>query len=170
MTTASDTYLNKIDQGIVDAIHTIHASSGYVYTVTSGNSQTQEEDFSKANFPLYNVYFIDEESTDPENFPNMRAFRNTAHYEIHCYEKLSTEGSNSIFEINKVLAALDHDIKKMIGSHPTLDGQVESIDYIRSERLDSGQAEDILLPRYLKVYIDVDYSQDRVTPTNVASC
>lgn len=163
--------LETIQSGLFDAFDTMLVADGYNYNVSGGYGvQYQQEDFNKAQFPLYNVYVINEESMDEAVFPNMNSFRNTATIEIHCYNKLADESSNSVFDIDTVLNYMLHDIKKMIGSNRTLGSTCESIFYKRSERVDSGGREDIMLPKKLIITAEINYSQDDRTPSVAAYC
>lgn len=163
--------LDNITSGLFDAFDTMLISNGYNYDVTGGYGvQYQQEDFNKAQFPLYNVYMLEENSMDEAVYPNMNSFRNTVLMEIHCYNKLSSESSNSTFDIDKILNYMLHDIKKMIGSNRTLGSTCESIFYKRSERVDSGGREDIMLPKKLIITAEINYSQDDRTPSVAAYC
>jgi len=160
--------LTLIQSGILNVIDSMTISGGYNYDWDS----TQQEDFNKVeSFPLANVYLEPEEtSSDDVGIPNMNSYRNTVMFQIHCYNKLSYESTNSIFDIDNVLNDMLHDIKRSFGRNPTLSGQVYYAAYKGSNRMDSGQAEDIILPRKLVVRLEIDYAQDRRDPINNAYC
>jgi hypothetical protein len=163
--------LNTIVSGLYTALDAMSISGGYNYDVDNGYGvQYQQEDFAKAKFPLYNIYLSSENSVDTADFPNMNAFRNITSLEIHCYHKLSSVTSNSVFNIDIVLNNLLHDIKKLIGNYHTLNSTCEGIFYKRSERRPSGDMSDVLLPKKLVVFVDVYYSQAQTQPAVIASC
>jgi len=160
--------LTSIQNEIINVIEAMTVSGGYNYDWTS----TQQEDFNKiSSWPHANVYLEPEEiSSDGPGIPNMNSYRNTDYFQIECLNKLSYESSNSTFDIDNVLNDMLHDIKRSFGRNPTLNGEVFYVTYQGSRRVDSGQREDILLPRKLLVRLKVDYSQDRQEPTNNAYC
>lgn len=148
-------YLKNIQDALVSAIEGIDS-----------DATTQQEDFVKvSSWPLYNVYLLPEEkSNDSISRTNMNSFENEAMFEIRGFDKLNNQSTNSVFEIDSVLNRMLRDMKLMIGSNPYLSNLVQEFTYTKSERRDSGQSEDILLPKYLAVRVNVRYSQDRTNP------
>lgn len=155
---------NVINSGLVSAITSMNISGGYNYDWVSA----QQEDLTKVSFPHANLYLQPtEETLDSISFPNMDAFRNKQTYEIHCYNKLTTESGNSYFKIDETLNYMLHDIKKLIGSNPVPD-YIESVEYIRATRKELNNGSDIILPKYLIVTVQVYYSQSRLFPDQLA--
>jgi hypothetical protein len=154
-------YLTQIHEALIDALESMSVVDGYNYDCGT----TQEIDFAKVNnWPLYNVYLFENETTLEGKYHNMNSFRNVAKFEIRCYNKLDTEGTNSTFDIDDILSYMLHDIKKMIGENPSLSGIVDYVAYNKSEQRKSGQSENIMMPKYLAVTISITYSQQRIYP------
>lgn len=159
--------LNNIDTALRDRILSLSISGGYNYDWQSVNN----EDFNLVEFfPLVNIYQLDEASINSASYPDMNSLRNQLIVELHCYNRLPQESSNSVFDIDRELNYMLHDIKKMIGNYPTLNGAVEYVSYIRSTRQSSGKQDDLLLPKKLVVTIAISYSQDSMNPEQSGSC
>lgn len=160
--------LTIIQNGIIAMIMNARNLDGYNYDYLS----TQQEDFNKVvGFPHINVYLMpNEDNLDEPEHTSMNAFRNTANFELHCYQKLSAEDSNAVFSNNLILNNMLHDVKKMIGEYPTGEGLWEYIMYDGSERVKSGIGDDIFIPQFLKVNIKINYTQDVTEPNNNGYC
>jgi len=157
---------NTIISGFLAAVTDMNTSGNYNYNWLS----VQQQDLSKVTFPHLNMYQLPNEATrDSASFPNMNAFRNKQTYELHCFNKLTPESDNSVFEIDNTLNYMLHDIKKLIGSNP-IDDTVEAVDYIGSIQRTLNNGSDIILPKYLVVTIEVYYSQDRQNPNQIVGC
>jgi len=159
--------LDVIESGILTCLSEMTVSGGYNYDTGT----TNQLDFNKASFPLYNLFLYPEErSLDAASHPNMNSFRNEASFEIYCYNKVSEENYNNQFEIDHILNGLLHDVKKMIGHNPTIKGTCEYFGYERSRRENSGAGDDLLIPKVLVVTCNIYYSEDHMNPKDPAYC
>jgi hypothetical protein len=154
--------LTVIQNGILAMINNMRNLDGYNYDYIS----TQQEDFNKVlGFPHINVYLMpNEDNLDEPEHTSMNAFRNEANFELHCFHKLSAENTNAVFANDAILNNMLHDVKKMIGYYPTGEGLWEYIMYDGSERVKSGNGDDLFLPKKLVVRIKISYTQDTTEP------
>lgn len=157
-------YIGKIHYNLDQLLNNINVSDGYNYTTGS----IKENDFNKSTFPLYQVELVDDEGLLEADDPDYGAFSNKATFRIHCYNKLTNENDNSMFEINDILNNMTQDIKKMIGNNPSINKTVGEIYYRGSQREPSGNEEDIFMPVKLVVELDTHYNQSKLYPTSAA--
>lgn len=140
--------ISTIISTIVSKLEDMTTTNDYIYNCGT----VQEFDINKIKvFPSY--YVILPVETAIPNY--MNNFRNNISLEIHCLNKVTSE-TNSIFNINNILNNMLHDVKKMIGNNPTLDGLVDVFDYTRSTRIPNN-GNDIIIPSKLIVTCNVFY-------------
>ena len=156
--------LTVIQNGLITMITGMRNLNGYNYDYLS----TQQEDFTKVtSWPHINVYLMpNEDNLDEPEHACMNAFRNEVYFELHCFHKLSSETTNSVFNIDSTLNNMLHDVKKMIGYWPTGGGLWEYIMYDGCERGKIGIADDIIMPKKLIVRVRISYTQDSTEPNN----
>lgn len=131
-------------------------------TLLGAIGDTNEDDLAKASFPLYNVEFISESSTNNK----MQALENTVTFEIHCYNK-NTDTSNARFDNDIYLYQLVDNIKQVLNSDPTLGGHCQEYTILNAKTVKLGTAEDIMLSEKVVTLVEYRYAQDRKSPTNV---
>jgi hypothetical protein len=143
-------YLGKIYKSLID--------------ILSQLGSVNEDDFNKTSFPLFNI-FIDEEVNNLDfDTPNMDAFQNEVTFVIECYNKIPTEVTNSKFIIDSSLDDLLESFINKMNVNNNINNLTMGNYYISSERLQSGNGEDIMMPKKLKINLTVPYSQSKSDP------
>lgn len=159
--------LTVIHQGLVNMILNMRNLDGYNYDYVS----TQQEDLTKVStYPHINVYQVEREtSLDEIEMAGMNAYRNEAEFRLVCYMPASADTDNT-FNIDSNLNNVLHDVKKVLGNYPTLDGLCEYNTYEESYKEIYGIGDDIFKPKRLVIKILVGYIQDVTEPNNNGYC
>lgn len=102
-----------------------------------------------------------------QSWAEMRSLETTANFQIQCFNK--TNSNNSIFDSDIVNNAMLHDIIKLIGAYPTLDGLVDQFNYKGSTRRLMSNGTDIMIPKFISIDIEVIYTGDSLNPHLIGS-
>lgn len=146
---SQQSYLARINTILLDALDTI--------------GDTQQEDLSKASFPLYNLYLNPNESlTKPNTHLDINSYRFTAFWEIHCFNK-TTDQSDSRFAHNLVLFDMLKDVKTLLGTNILYD-ICEEVKYLGCTIVKLADGANIVCPQKLVIRLQTTYSQQRLFP------
>lgn len=141
-------------------------AGGYNYDWGTVNN----EDMAQTTYPFAVIELEPEETNlDDPNGAHAGAYQNEAMFKITAKHQLSSEQALPKNAIKIVLLKMLDDLKKLFGINYYVGGYVDVIMYRRSTWVEDTPSADRFVPLRLESWWAVRYTQDRQTPTQIAS-